>query len=75
MTRSLLVASMLPTVLRAAPRKNHKWGIRHLAQPIRDVESAGRREPVAAARYKCGFEKTCELAYLECSFVISFALP
>jgi hypothetical protein len=31
-------------------RKNRTWDIRHLAQPIRDVGRAGRRESVAGAQ-------------------------
>ena len=44
------------------PRKNHKWGTRHLAAPIRDVGAAGRRESFAEARDRCGFGQTwrCE---------------
>ena len=44
------------------PRKNHKWGTRHLAAPIRDVGAAGPRESFAEAHYRCGFAETwqCE---------------
>ena len=38
-----------------APRKNHRWGIRHLVGPIWGVESAGRGESVAGVRRRCGF--------------------
>ena len=31
-----------------APRKNHTWETRHLAEPIRDVGSAGRYESASA---------------------------
>ena len=43
-------------------RKNHKWGARRLAAPIRDVGVAGRRESFVEARYRCGFVETwlCE---------------
>ena len=36
-----------------ALRSRHKLGIRHLARPIRGVESAGRRESFAEVRRRC----------------------
>jgi len=38
-------------------------GTRHSAGPIRDVESAGRRESVAEARCRCGSGETRQLAW------------
>ena len=46
-----------------APRKNHRWGIRHLVGPIRDVESGGRGESVAGVRRKCEFGEARLLAW------------
>ena len=51
-------ASDYPAVPSGAPRKNHTWDICHLARPIRDVGSEGRRESVAGARCRCGFGET-----------------
>ena len=53
------------------PRKNHTWGTRHFARAIRDVGSGGRREFVAEARRRSGFDETMELDDLECSSVLS----
>jgi hypothetical protein len=46
-----------------ASRKNHTSGICHLARPIRGVESEDRRESVAEALRKCGFDDAAALAW------------
>ena len=46
-----------------ATRKNRTWEICHLARPIRGVESEGRRESVAGAPRKCGFDEARPLAW------------
>ena len=46
-----------PAFLSDAPRKNHMWGIRRLAGPIRDVGFANRRESVSAGLRKYGVRK------------------
>src|SRR4029077_17015571 len=42
-TRWIPFAGSYRAVPRDAPRKNHTWGIRHVARPIRDVAYAMRR--------------------------------
>ena len=44
-------------------RTNHTWEICHLVRPIPGVESEGRRESVAAAPRKCGFDDAAALAW------------
>src|SRR6266699_7004955 len=73
-TRWIPFASKCRAVPWDAHRKNHTWGIRHLAGPIRDVGFAGRGESVAGARCRCGFVETWQLAVLECSSVISLSV-
>src|SRR6476661_6974893 len=51
-------ASKHRSVPRGVPRRNHKWGTRHLVAPSRDVGAAGRRESFAEVRYRCGFGET-----------------
>jgi hypothetical protein len=46
-----------------ASRTNHTWEICHLVRPIPGVESEGRRESVAGAPGKCGFDDAAELAW------------
>src|SRR4029450_6352627 len=60
---------MCRAVLSDAPRKNHTWGIRHLARPIRDVGCEGRRESVAEARCRCGSGETWQLVLVKDSCV------
>ena len=54
-----------PAIPSGAPRKNHTWETRHLAGPIRDVGSGGRRESVAGAPRRCGFDATQPLVRLK----------
>ena len=46
-----------------ASRTNHTWEICHLARPIPGVESEDRRESVAGAPRKCGFDDAAALAW------------
>ena len=57
MRYSDVAVSTHPTFLSDAPRKNHMWGIRRLAGPIRDVGFADRRESVSAGLRKFAVRK------------------
>src|SRR4029077_17350231 len=61
---------MCRAVLSDAPRKNHTRGIRHLAQPIRDVGCEGRRESVSEARCRWGFCETWQLVPVKDSNIL-----
>jgi hypothetical protein len=61
---------MCRAVLSDAPRKNHTWGIRHLAQPIRDVGCEDRRESVSEARCRRGFGETWQLVPVKDSNIL-----
>ena len=61
----ILFASDYRAVPSGASRTNHTWEICHLARPIPGVESEGRRESVAGARRKCGFDDAAALAWRE----------
>jgi hypothetical protein len=53
--RWIPLASRQQAISSGAPRKNHTWETRHLAESTRDVGSAGRRESFATGASKCGF--------------------
>ena len=58
----IVLASDYRAVPSGASRTNHTWEICHLARPIPGVESEGRRESVAGAPRKCGFDDAAALA-------------
>jgi hypothetical protein len=68
-TRWIRSASIRRAILRGVLRKNHTWGTRHLAGPIRDVGSAGRCESVSGARCRYEFGETWQLAVVKDSCV------
>jgi hypothetical protein len=59
----ILFASDYRAVPSGATRKNRTWEICHSAPPIRDVASGDRRESVAGAPRKCGFDDAGALAW------------
>ena len=58
----ILLVSDYRAVPSGASRTNHTWEICHLVRPIPGVESEGRRESVAGAPRKCGFDDAAALA-------------
>ena len=58
----ILFVSHYRAVPSGAPHMNRTWEICHLVRPIPGVESGGRRESVAGAPRKYGFDDAASLA-------------